>query len=320
MLKFGYDTTGNPDAFRRDSLLTLTQRAVNNMEKILNIGLRIGAYIAVGYALLVLVIFVLQRRLIYHPDKERPTEAYLAEIGLRYWPQAYGYQGLVGTGTPRTVIGTVIVFHGNAGSAWQRDYFVKALEPMGYRVILAEYPGYGGRDGEMTETHILADAVEAIAAARRNFGGPIYLIGESMGCGVAAAAASETTPTIDGLLLITPWDSLVAVAQSHYWYVPASLLVKDRYDSIAHLQGFDRPVGVVMAEKDKVIPNKHTEALYEALTAPKRLWRFKNAGHSDWPNQPSAPWWQEAMHFMTTGHLPRDSEMNPNTDESTRFD
>ena len=298
----------------------------------MNIGLRIGAYIAVGYALLVGVIFVLQRCLIYHPDKERPTEAYLAKLGLRYWPQANGFSqtngfhGLVSTSAPRSAMGTVIVFHGNAGSAWQRDYYVKALEPMGYRVILAEYPGYGGRDGEMTETHILADAVEAIAAARRDFGDPIYLIGESMGCGVAAAAASEadhpsqTDHPIDGLLLITPWDSLVAVAQSHYWYVPASLLVKDRYDSIAYLQGFDRPVAVAMAEKDKVIPNKHTEALYDALAAPKKMWRFKNAGHSDWPDQPSAPWWKEAMDFMATGHLPRDRKINPNRGESTRFD
>lgn len=294
------------------------------MEVILNMGLRIGAYIAVGYALLAGVIFVLQRRLIYHPDKERPTETYLAKLGLRYWPQANGFHGLVSTSAPRSAIGTVIVFHGNAGSAWQRDYFVKALEPMGYQVILAEYPGYGGRDGEMTETHIIKDAVEAIAAARRDFGGPIYLIGESMGCGVAAAAACEADhppyAPIDGLLLITPWDSLAAVAQSHYWYVPASLLVKDRYDSIAHLRGFDRPVAMVMAEKDKVIPNKHTQALYDALTAPRRLWRFKNAGHSDWPNQPSAPWWKEAMHFMTTGHPPRDGKIGCDRDESTRFD
>jgi uncharacterized protein len=272
------------------------------MEDIVGIVLRIGAYIAVGYALLVFVIFVMQRSMIYHPDKERPTEDYLVTLGLRYWPQANGYQGLVSDSAPQTAIGTVIVFHGNAGSAWHRDAYVKALEPMGYRVILAEYPGYGGREGKMTEMHFLKDAVEKIAAAGNDFGDPISLIGESMGCGVAAAAASESYHSIDGLLLITPWDSLAAVAQSHYWYIPASFLIKDRYDSVAYLNGFDRPVAVVMAEKDNVIPNKHTVALYDALTAHKKLLRFKNAGHSDWPNHPSAPWWKEAMAHITANH------------------
>ena len=251
---------------------------------------------------MVLVVFILQRNLIYHPDKEKPTEGYLATLGLRYWPQETGYQGLVSINTPQPVNGTVIVFHGNAGSAWHRDYYVKALEPIGYRVILAEYAGYGGRDGNLTEAHIVEDAMKGVSAIRAEFGDPIYLIGESMGCGVAAAAAAESSQPIAGLLLITPWDSLAAVAQSHYWYLPARWLVKDRFDSVVHLKGFERPVAVAMAEKDRVIPNKHTMALYDALTAPKKLWRFENAGHNDWPIHPSAPWWEEAMAHITTNH------------------
>jgi len=105
-------------------------------------------------------------------------------------------------------------------------------------------------------------------------------------------------------MLVTPWDSLAAVAQTHYWYLPAAWLARDRFDSVAYLNSFDRPVAVVMAEKDQVIPNKHTLALYEALTAPKKLWRFKKAGHNDWPNHPGAHWWREAMTFIRTANQP----------------
>lgn len=272
------------------------------MENLVNIVLRYAVYLAVGYALLVLIVFALQRSLLYHPDRTKPAETYLSSLGLRFWPQANGYQGLISATAPRNAKGTVIVFHGNAGSAWHRDYYVKALEPMGYRVILAEYPVYGGREGVLSEEHIVRDAIETITNARSEFQGPLFLVGESMGCGVAAAIAGDPAQAIAGLMLITPWDSLPALAQTHYWYLPAALLVKDRFDSVAQLVSYDGPVAVAMAEKDRVIPNQHTLALYEALTAPKNLWRFENAGHNDWPIHPSAPWWKEAMTFITTNH------------------
>ena len=47
--------------------------------------------------------------------------------------------------------GTAIVFHGNAGHAGHRAYYARALTPLGLRVILAEYPGYGPRAGQPGE-------------------------------------------------------------------------------------------------------------------------------------------------------------------------
>ncbi len=266
----------------------------------MNIVIRYATYFAIGYVLLVLFVFAMQRNLLYHPDKGIPDKAYLATLGLRFWPQQSGYKGLISTTAPLPSRGTVIVFHGNAGSAWHRDYYIKALEPMGYRVILAEYPGYGGRSGVLNEPAIVEDAKSTVITARDEFGGPVFLIGESMGCGVASAIAADPSQAIEGLVLVTPWDSLAALAQTHYWYLPAAWLVRDRFDSVASLRSFDRPVAVAMAENDQVIPNKHTLALYDALGAPKKLWRFKNAGHNDWPNHPEAIWWREAMLFITT--------------------
>jgi len=146
------------------------------MENLVNIIIRYAAYLAVGYALLVLIVFAMQRSLLYHPDKESPSASYLSTLGLRFWPQIDGYMGLISTTAPKSARGTVVVFHGNAGSAWHRDYYVKALEPMGYRVILAEYPGYGGRDGRLTETDIVADAKAAITIVRAEFSGPLFLV------------------------------------------------------------------------------------------------------------------------------------------------
>ena len=179
------------------------------------------------------------------------------------------------------------------------------MQPLGYRVVLAEYPGYGGRPGETNETAFVQDAIATVKAARSVFGAPIYLLGESMGCGVAAAAA--TGPDIDasGLILITPWDSLPDLAQTLYWYLPARMLTIDRFDSVRNLQSFDRPVAVVIAQNDTTVPNKHSLRLFRSLTAPKRLWEFPGAGHNSWPTDAEAPWWRETMSFVAgENHLP----------------
>jgi alpha-beta hydrolase superfamily lysophospholipase len=267
----------------------------------MNTALKICLYVAVGYGLLVLLVFLLQRKMIYFPDRQRPSANAIRAMGLRYWPDdSEAYKGFVSARTSDNLRGTVIAFHGNAGSAWHRDYFIHALQPLGYQVILAEYPGYSGRPGKINETVLVQDAVATIKQAQEAFGAPIYLLGESMGCGVAAAAAASPDISSAGLILITPWDSLPDLAQTLYGYLPARMLTRDRFDSLSNLQSYDHPVAVAIAQHDEVVPNKHSLRLYHALTAPKRLWQFQGAGHNSWPTQAKAPWWHEAMDFVTS--------------------
>lgn len=266
----------------------------------MNSIIRFILFTAVGYGLLVLLAFLMQRRMIYAPETSRPADSAVQALGLRCWPDAPGeFRGLASADPSTDYLGTVVAFHGNAGSAWQRDYFIRALEPQGYRVILAEYPGYGGRPGETNETTMVQDAVATIKEARSRYEGPIYLLGESMGCGVAAAAAARQDVGASGLILITPWDSLPDLAQTLYWYLPARLLTIDRFDSVRNLQSFDRPVAVAIAQNDTVVPNKHSLRLFHSLKSPKRLWKFPGAGHNSWPTEADAPWWREAMDFVT---------------------
>ncbi len=70
-----------------------------------------------------------------------------------------------------------MVFHGNAGSAYDRMYYVKALEPLGYRVLLAEYPKYGARTGSLGEKSLVADAIATAKASDKNSLGRSYVWG-----------------------------------------------------------------------------------------------------------------------------------------------
>ncbi|HJV96099.1 MAG TPA: alpha/beta hydrolase, partial [Albitalea sp.] len=103
---------------------------------------------------------------------------------------------------------------------------------------------------------------------------------------------------VAGLLLITPWDRLVNVAGHHYPWLPASWLLRDRYDSVRHLASFGRPVWVAVAEHDSIIPPRFGTALYASLPGPKRLSLIAGAEHNDWPERVSDAWWREAIDFV----------------------
>lgn len=93
------------------------------------------------------------------------------ERGLAPWPDAAEYRGLLREpeGTARA---TLVLLHGNAGHAGHRVDYAEILSRLGLRTLLAEYPGYGPRSGRLGEAALVADAVETVQRARRQFSGP----------------------------------------------------------------------------------------------------------------------------------------------------
>lgn len=251
------------------------------------------------YILLLAVVFFLQRRLLYLPNPAQPTDASLQVAQLTSWPSSISdYRGFLSIDSPSEPKGTIIVFHGNAGRAADRSYYTNALTPLGYRVLLAEYPGYGGRDGAPSESSLVDDALVTVARAHQEFGEPIYLWGESLGCGVVAAVATEIGFPIEGVVLVTPWESLPKLAQSIYWFFPARWLVRDQFDNAANLAEYEGPVAVLLAGQDEVIPVSHGQRLFDQLNSPKKLWVFDNAGHNSWPIAPAEGWWRDVMDYV----------------------
>ncbi len=257
--------------------------------------------IAGFYLLLVLASYFIQDYMLYPAGKLSPEQARsrYAREGLRPFPgEVPGHKGYLAEPDSLEAKGTVIVFHGNAGTSLDRTYYSDALNRLGYRVILAEYPGYGCRKGEYGEKSFVPDAVETMSAARKQFGAPVFLFGESLGAGVAAAVAAEEPELVDGIAMITPWDSLPSLAQSKFWFLPARFIVKSGFDSISNLAEYGGPKAVLMATEDRIIPPKHSLKLYESLPEPKDLWKFEGGGHNSWPWYPDEAWWGEVMEFL----------------------
>ncbi|MEJ8850322.1 alpha/beta hydrolase [Variovorax rhizosphaerae] len=237
-----------------------------------------------------------QDRLLYYPDKAPIAE--MVSPGLAAWPSDGDFRGLVAQPSGAAARGTALVFHGNAGHAGHRSYYAATLTRLGLRVILAEYPAYGPREGAVGERSLVDDAAQSIAQAHNLYGAPLLVVGESLGAGVAAAASAKQRESVAALMLITPWDKLENVASHHYPWLPVGWLLRDRYDSAANLAAISRPVMVVVAERDSVVPARFGTALYEGLPSPKRLEVVRRADHNDWPRSVDDAWWRSAMQFL----------------------
>jgi alpha-beta hydrolase superfamily lysophospholipase len=241
----------------------------------------------------------LQYDMLYYPNPEVPSAAEMAARRIRFWPSGPdGYRGFVGAAATLTGKGTVVVFHGNAGTAADRTYYTDALGELGYRVILAEYPRYGRREGALGEKSFVADARATVRLAAETWRDPVFLLGESLGCAVAAGVTRDPSLKIAGLLLITPWETLASVSKTHFPWLPVRLFLKDRYDSREALRPFPGPIGIVAAGRDTIVPSKHAEALYQSLPGTKKLWTIAGADHNDWLGFIDIARWREWMQFL----------------------
>ncbi len=240
---------------------------------------------------------MLQDHLLYYPERISTAQVAASYPGLRAWPATGDLRGYLVE--PRVAPrGTVVVFHGNAGHAAQRQWYAQELVRQGLRVLLAEYPGYGPRPGKPGEAVLIGDARATLQLAREQYGAPLLVVGESLGAAVAAGAVGGMPKDIEGLALITPWDKLESVAKHHYPWLPAWLFLHDRYDSAASLKTYSGPSVVVLAQADSIIPAAIGRKLFDSLGGAKRLMAIPGAEHNDWPNHVGEAWWKDLMSLV----------------------
>ncbi len=172
----------------------------------------------------------------------------------------------------------VIYFGGNAENVLDAAYdFGQALPE--YSLYLFNYRGYGGSTGRPSEAAIYADAelvIQQLQAQHQR----IALIGRSLGSGVATYLAARYP--IEKLLLITPYDSIEALAQQRFLIYPMRVLLQDKFKSIEHVAKIHAPTLIITAGQDKVIPKAHSDHLIKAFVGkPLSVVDIAAAQHND---------------------------------------
>ena len=200
-------------------------------------------------------LYVVQDALLYHPTPEQHDDTvksfYFPSQGekIKVWQ--------LNPGQPHAIL----YFGGNAEAVEKRfAWLTKNLSE--YTVYLLNYRSFGGSSGKPSEDALLADALalyQKIASEHES----ISAMGRSLGTGVAVYLASEVT--IERLVLITPYDSILNVAESQYSFFPVRFLLRDTYNSIERAPMVKAKVLALLAEKDRVTPLEGGLALVKAL-------------------------------------------------------
>jgi len=243
---------------------------------------------AAVYVIIVAGLFFGQRSLLYFPDSAQPQLEQSQVQDMTPVTLRTG-DGLELTSWYRQAADdkpTIIYFHGNAGNIGYRDTKVRPYLDAGFGMLLVGYRGYGGNPGKPTEEGFYLDGRAALGLLRSRGILPerTVLYGESLGSGVAVQMAAELaaagTPAA-ALALESPLNSVADVAQAHYPFVPARLLVRDRFDSQAKIATVGAPLLVIHGEDDAVVPIRFGRKLFDAAVDPKEGKWIAGGNHND---------------------------------------
>jgi hypothetical protein len=243
-----------------------------------------AAAIAVGgYLLLAAAAYLGQRRLMYFPHGGRVAPANVGlqgvaerEIATPDGARLVAWQAKAAPGQP-----TLLYFHGNAGSLALRAERLARYRARGRGMVMVSYRGYSGSTGSPSEAANVADALLAYDLLVREGVRPedIILYGESLGTGVAVQVAAARA--VRGMIMEAPFTSALDIARARYPFLPAGLLMLDRYETLRHLETVRAPVLVIHGERDGVIPLAHGRRVHAAVRGPSEIVTFPEAGHSD---------------------------------------
>jgi pimeloyl-ACP methyl ester carboxylesterase len=253
-----------------------------------------------------MVCAALQRRLLYYPTvvPREQVDQMAKESGLERWTNSAGQcVGMKRPSPRRPAAGTVLILYGNGGTATGAGarYVEDLQNAAAFDIFILEYPGYEDRPGSPSQKSLFAAADEAHSLLPTNR--PVYLLGESLGSGVASYLAGTYSDKIAGVILISPFNSLTDVAQYHYPVLPVRWLLTDRFPSEKYLQNYRGKLGMLVDGRDTVVPKKFSLRLFTGYTGPKRIWEFPDGEHIQIPDPPSE-FWQEVVEYWQTDSPP----------------
>jgi pimeloyl-ACP methyl ester carboxylesterase len=193
----------------------------------------------------------------------------------------------------------VLWLHGNGENleTMRHGGLFEDLSTSGAGVLAIDYPGYGRSPGTPSEAANLAAAEAAWQwMLHHRDGRPLVIAGWSLGAAVATPLAAAHRDDVTGVMLLSAWDRLEAVARLHFpgWMVGA--LLSERYDSNAAAPRITAPKLVVHGDRDTIISIELGRHLFAALPEPKQWVEVPGAGHNDLLSRPEA--WQAIHAFL----------------------
>lgn len=191
----------------------------------------------------------------------------------------------------------VLGFGGNAWNAEHMAGYLHELFPAA-EVAVFHYRGYRPSAGRPSAAALLEDAPLVYDCSVK---GPapaaVVAAGFSIGSGIAVHLARERP--LDGLILVTPFDSIENLARQHFGWLPVRLLLRHRMSPVDELRRVTVPVALIAAEHDSIVPDARTAPLRKAARNLVMDRTIQGAGHNDiYQNHDFAAAMREAMKLI----------------------
>tara|TARA_B100002051_G_scaffold6015_1_gene5054 strand:+ start:341 stop:1135 length:795 start_codon:yes stop_codon:yes gene_type:complete len=233
------------------------------------------------YLLVVFFVFFNQRNLLYHPFENNYSSD---EVNFSYEeifiPTSKG-NNLKAWFHKKNLAKkkTLVFFHGNAGDLKNRIYKLNLIKDFDINFLIVAYRGFSGNKGKPTEEGLYEDAKYTLEwlGKQKISDDKIIIYGESLGTAISVEIAQNKK--FAGIILESPFTSMVDAGKHYYFYLPVSLLLKDRYETLDKLKNIKIPILVMHGKKDKIVPFAMGKKVYENANAPKFSYFPDNDDH-----------------------------------------
>jgi uncharacterized protein len=233
------------------------------------------------YFLFLLILFFFQRNLLYHPSENNYYGDELTvsvdkvkiinkdDIELLAWYHKKNNENAK----------TILFLHGNAGSLENRIHKINHFKNININFLIISWRGFSGNKGNPTEQGLYNDAMSAVDWLKNKGlkNEDIVLYGESLGTGVVVEIAQNNN--FSGIILESPFTSMVDAAKNKYPFFPINFLLKDKYESEKKIKNIKSPLLIMHGEIDKIVPFWMGKKMYDIANEPKYSYFTKYDNH-----------------------------------------
>ena len=233
------------------------------------------------YFLVLAYLYFFQRNLMYHPDENNYSNDELKVSVEKIKIKTKDNIELLGWYHEKNLkdFKTLLFFHGNAGSLENRIHKLNKFNDMNINFLIIAWRGFSGNKGKPSEKGLYEDGQSAIQwlLDKGLKEEDIIIYGESLGTGVATHLAQNKN--FAGVILETPFTSMVDAAKTFYPYIPVNFLLKDKFKSNAKIQNINSPVLIMHGEADQIVPFAMGKKIFEIANEPKFSYFTKHDNH-----------------------------------------
>ena len=223
------------------------------------------------YFSVIILTYIFQRSLLYHPLENNYSGDELTVSVEKVKVKTEDNIELISWYHNKNIdkYKTILFLHGNAGTLENRIHKINHFKNMDVNFLIIAWRGFSGNLGQPNEKGLYEDARSAVKWLK-NLGikeSNIIIYGESLGTGVAVEIAQNKN--FAGIILESPFTSMIDAGKDKYPFLPVKILLKDKYESDKKIKNIKIPILIMHGKVDKIVPFEMGQKLYELANQPK---------------------------------------------------